>query len=93
MKKTFPHKIAAMKTPDGLSSHTTLASTLKAIVSSELKIDKKQLEDTEKTLSQTVSTSKLSIATKGSKGQPNGSSNSSLMRNDESLKVLRKIVK
>jgi hypothetical protein len=93
MKKTFPHKIAAMKSQEGSASHATLASTLKAIVSSELKLDKKPHDDSEKSLSRTGSISKLSAVTKGTKGPVNVTNNSSAFRNEESLKVLRKIAK
>lgn len=89
----FPHKIAALRSPEGLSSHAALAHTLKAIVSSELKLDKKFPDDTEKSMSQTGSSSKLSAATKVSKRQMMGSNNSSLLRNDESLRVVRRIPK
>lgn len=90
MKKTFPHKAHLASTPTSYNSQSSLANTLKAIVSSELKLDKKSTEDPTRSMERTGSTRKPSITARLPKAA--NQSSSSLLPEDESVRVIRNIV-
>lgn len=82
MKKVFPHKTLTARTPDHYHSQSSLTNTLKALVSSELKLDKKTNDDVGISLEQTNSTRKPSINSRLPKGLNHSSNNNSLVPQD-----------
>lgn len=92
MKKTFPRKLLSKMSLDGANSHISLASTLKAIVSGELKLDKNHPDQIKTSILQTSILRKQSNLTKTSKVSLSDSNSSSPDHNDESPKPKRKIV-
>jgi hypothetical protein len=93
MKKTFPHKAHLLKTSDNYNSQSSMTSTLKGIVSSELKLDKKSTDDTCRSLERTGSSRIRSSATRFNKVLNYNSNNTSLIPDDESVRLIRDIIK
>jgi hypothetical protein len=79
MKKTLSHKPHLLKTSDNYNSQSSLTSALKAIVSSELKLDKKCADETCRNLKRTCSARRPSITTRPHKDLNHSSDNNSLI--------------